>query len=163
MKGDNSDRVVVARVSVTWLSSNRASCYSKGMKLLTCIRYLLSGLALLGLVGAPLARPAMAMNMPAAMHAAMSDDAAMPADAAMAMPADMPCCPDKAPVPDCAKDCPLMALCLRNCSESVFGGRAARTCQAFKSGASRQRRGPCRSRLRPTAKTSQNLKLSPGT
>jgi hypothetical protein len=122
MKGDNSDRVVVARVSVTWLSSNRASCYSKGMKLLTCIRYLLSGLALLGLVGAPLARPAMAMNMPAAMHAAMSDDAAMPADAAMAMPADMPCCPDKAPVPDCAKDCPLMALCLAGTVLSLSSG-----------------------------------------
>jgi hypothetical protein len=24
---------------------------------------------------------------------------------------DMPCCPDKIPVPDCGKDCPLMALC----------------------------------------------------
>jgi hypothetical protein len=120
MKSDTSDRVVVARASETCLSSNRASCYSKGMKLLTCIRYLLPGLALLGLIGAPLVRPAMAMTMPAAMHAAMSDDAAMPADAAMAMPADMPCCPDK--VPDCAKDCPLMALCLAGTVLSLPSG-----------------------------------------
>jgi hypothetical protein len=30
-----------------------------------------------------------------------------------AMPDDMPCCPDGKPmVPDCAKDCPLAALCV---------------------------------------------------
>jgi hypothetical protein len=31
---------------------------------------------------------------------------------AMPTAADMPCCPKKAPTPDCAKDCPLMALCI---------------------------------------------------
>lgn len=95
-----------------WPFFQQALCYSREVKLLICIRYLLSGLALLGLVGAPLARPAIAMTMPAAMHAAMSDHAPMSADAATAMPAEMPCCPDQAPGPDCAKDCPLMALCL---------------------------------------------------
>jgi len=73
------------------------------VKLLICIRFLLCGLALLGLVVAPLARPTMAM--PSGMMSMAGDHAAMD------IPADMPCCPDKAPVSDCAKDCPLMALC----------------------------------------------------
>jgi hypothetical protein len=33
------------------------------------------------------------------------------ADSAMEMPTGMPCCPDDSAVPDCGKDCPLMALC----------------------------------------------------
>ena len=64
---------------------------------------LLAALAVLALLLAPLARPAMAM--PAVMHATMGDHASME------MTADMPCCPEKAPVPDCAKGCPLMAMC----------------------------------------------------
>jgi len=68
------------------------------------ISTLLAALAMLGLVLAPLARPAMAM--PAGLMAMAGDHTAMD------MSADMPCCPDNAPVPDCAKDCPLMALCM---------------------------------------------------
>jgi hypothetical protein len=83
------------------------------------IRKLLSLLAVLALILVPLGRPVMgasadiftadmhAADMHAAdMHADMSDATAAP------MAADMPCCPDKAPAPDCAKDCPLMALCM---------------------------------------------------
>jgi hypothetical protein len=82
------------------------------MKLLTALRRLLSGLAVLGLILAPLAPPAMAMGVNS--PAVMSDHETMAGDAAMAMPAGMPCCPEKAPMPDCAKDCPLMALCMTN-------------------------------------------------
>jgi len=68
----------------------------------------------LALILVPLGRPVMGASadiftadMHAAdMHADMSDATAAP------MAADMPCCPDKAPAPDCAKDCPLMALCM---------------------------------------------------
>lgn len=64
--------------------------------------------AITGLILSPLARPVMAMPMD--MQAASSEDRAAMADqGSMAMP-DMPCCPDK--VPDCKKDCPLMALCM---------------------------------------------------
>jgi hypothetical protein len=31
--------------------------------------------------------------------------------AAMTMPDDMPCCPKKAPIPECGKDCLCMAMC----------------------------------------------------
>ena len=65
------------------------------------ISKLLAALAVLGLLLAPLARPAMAATMlSAADHAAMG------------MPADMPCCPEQGPAKDCAKDCPLMATCM---------------------------------------------------
>jgi hypothetical protein len=78
------------------------------------IRQLLSLLAVLGLILAPLGRPVMGATADvhtvdvhaAAMHAAMSDATAAP------MAAGMPCCPDEAPASDCAKDCPLMALCM---------------------------------------------------
>ena len=78
------------------------------------IRKLLSLLAVLALILVPLGRPVMGANADiptvdihtAGMHAVMSDATAAP------MAADMPCCPDKAPAPDCAKDCPLMALCM---------------------------------------------------
>ena len=37
----------------------------------------------------------------------------MAADSVIADAADdMPCCPSKPVVPDCSKDCPLMALCV---------------------------------------------------
>jgi hypothetical protein len=71
---------------------------------MTAIRTLLSMFAVLGLILVPLGRPAMAAT--ADMHALMSDASAAP------MAADMPCCADKAPVSDCAKDCPSMALCM---------------------------------------------------
>jgi hypothetical protein len=65
--------------------------------------------AVLGLIIAPLARPAAAM---AGDMASVSVDVSAAADSGMAMPEDMPCCPDKAPVSDCSKTCPLMALCM---------------------------------------------------
>jgi hypothetical protein len=71
----------------------------------------LTGLALLGLVLSPVARPAMAMATGAVAQA----DIAAPA---MDM-ADMPCCPDSAPKPDCAKDCPLMATCMGKTLQSA--------------------------------------------
>jgi hypothetical protein len=45
------------------------------------------------------------------MDQSASERAAPDADAA-AMPEDMPCCPVNTSLPDCAKDCPLMALCV---------------------------------------------------
>jgi hypothetical protein len=52
-------------------------------------------------------RPAMAA--PAmAMHA-MADPIAAASSATADAAEEMPCCPDK--LPDCGKDCPLMALC----------------------------------------------------
>ena len=69
------------------------------MKRLLTIRGLLASLALLGLMLAPLARPVMATHADMAAHAAMDMG-------------DMPCCPDGAAKQDCAKDCPLMALCM---------------------------------------------------
>jgi hypothetical protein len=61
-----------------------------------------------GLVLVPMVRPAMAVPTATAMHATMNDAIAassVPADAAE----DMPCCPNE--LPDCSKDCPLMASC----------------------------------------------------
>ena len=44
----------------------------------------------------------------------------MSAAATMAMAEDMPCCPDEKPaMPDCAKACPLMALCLAKCFQNL--------------------------------------------
>jgi hypothetical protein len=60
-----------------------------------------SVLALMGLVLAPFARPVQALPM--ASHAEQAD---------MAMPDGMPCCPDEAPMKDCAKTCPLMNVCM---------------------------------------------------
>ena len=65
------------------------------------IRHLLAALAVLGLVVAPLANAAVALEKAAT--AAHAD--------AMDMPDGMPCCPDMPAKPDCAKDCPLMAVC----------------------------------------------------
>ena len=66
-------------------------------------RTILSLLAVVGLILAPLGRPAMAVSPSAMQEMAM-------ASAAMAA-ANMPCCPDDQPATNCAKDCPLMALC----------------------------------------------------
>jgi hypothetical protein len=65
-------------------------------------------LAIVGLILAPLAQPAMAM--PFEMQGGISQHAAADAEMGMAMADNMPCCPDK--TPDCGKDCPLMALCM---------------------------------------------------
>ena len=70
----------------------------------------LAVLAIAGLVLAPITRPAMAMSVATDMHASIGD--AMAAGPAIADAADeMPCCPSKPALPDCSKDCPLMALC----------------------------------------------------
>jgi hypothetical protein len=68
-------------------------------------------LAVAGLVLAPIARPAMALAMATDMHATMVDGMAA-GSAGMGTTDDMPCCPSKPALPDCSKDCPLMALCV---------------------------------------------------
>ena len=60
---------------------------------------ILAALAIVGLTLAPVVRPAMAMSGSAV-------------DTVVADAADMPCCPSKPALPDCSKDCPLMALCV---------------------------------------------------
>jgi hypothetical protein len=84
-------------------------CYLAPVKLLSAIRSLLAIPAIVGLVLGPIARPSMAM--PAPMHTGTASDQAMVDEAAMAMPEDMPCCPAKAPIPDCGRDCPFLAMC----------------------------------------------------
>ena len=63
---------------------------------------LLTAVALLGMLLAPLAPGAMAMS--SAAHAT--------ADMSMMTGGSMPCCPDEAPAESCAKSCPLMAMCV---------------------------------------------------
>lgn len=82
-------------------------CYLRRVKTLSAIRGLLGILAIIGLALAPIGRPAMAM--PAATHGAALEQP-MAGDGAMAMPEDMPCCPKKAPIPDC-KDCLFAGMC----------------------------------------------------
>jgi hypothetical protein len=79
----------------------------------SAIGHLLALLAVVGLMLAPLAHATMAMGTAdhAMPMATVMTDTGM-ADAEMAdLMADMPCCPHKAPVPDCGNDCPFMALC----------------------------------------------------
>jgi hypothetical protein len=71
---------------------------------LTLIRRLLAFVAIAGLVLAPMAWPAAAVSM--------NMSAAMSSSADSGMPADMECCPKKAHVPDCGKDCAFMAACM---------------------------------------------------
>jgi len=82
--------------------------YVKFMRIRSVVAHVFAFLAVLGLVLAPLARPAMAM--PANMHATMVDPPTAPHDMA-AMVGDMPCCPAKPSLPDCERDCPFMAAC----------------------------------------------------
>lgn len=77
--------------------------YSEAVKRPSVLRLVFAALALAGLLLTPIAVPA----MPVATDMAES----MADHAAMAMPADMPCCPDEAPMPNCGKDCPFMAMC----------------------------------------------------
>ena len=65
-----------------------------------------AALAVLGMLLAPIVRPAIAMS-PDMMD--MAGD-----DTAMGMPAntDMPCCQDEVPVQNCVKVCPFIALCM---------------------------------------------------
>jgi hypothetical protein len=76
-------------------------CYPEQVKLRMTMSKLPAALAVLGLLLAPVARPAVAATMQAvADHSAME------------MAADMPCCPEQGPAKDCVKDCPLMAICM---------------------------------------------------
>lgn len=69
---------------------------------------LLPILAIVGIITAPLATPAAAGMMAAGHMTEMADD--------------MPCCPDGKPVmPDCAKACPLMMVCLSKAFRTVSG------------------------------------------
>jgi hypothetical protein len=77
------------------------------MRMRTAIGRVFAWVAVAGLLLAPMARPTMAMDMPIAMESAAASDSAT-ADAMD----KMPCCPGKASLPDCSKDCPLMALCV---------------------------------------------------
>jgi hypothetical protein len=78
------------------------------------IRHLLAALAWLGLVLAPLATPVAAMSMEMA--------AAGVESSSMDMPEGMPCCPDQPAKPDCAKDCPFMAVCAGTVFPAMSGG-----------------------------------------
>jgi hypothetical protein len=77
------------------------------MTVLSAINRILLVLAVLGLVLAPMARPAMAVSV--SMQDAMSNQVV--ADSEVGATDDMPCCPGKPSLPDCSKDCPFMALC----------------------------------------------------
>jgi hypothetical protein len=77
------------------------------VRIRTIIGRFLAWVAVAGLLVAPMARPAMAMDTPIAIDRAAAGDTAT-ADAAD----HMPCCPGKPSLPDCGKDCPLMAQCV---------------------------------------------------
>ena len=80
------------------------------MRIRSAFGRILAVLAIVGLALAPVVQPAMALQVSKDMHAAMSSSAV---DAVIADVADdMPCCPSKPALPDCGKDCPLMALCV---------------------------------------------------
>jgi hypothetical protein len=83
--------------------------FNRVMKLPALISRLFALVAIAGLLLAPIARPAMAIVV----DTPMSVDHATAAGSvgAEAMD-DMPCCPGKPSLPDCSKDCPLMALCV---------------------------------------------------
>jgi len=88
------------------------------MKRRLTVLHLLAALAWLGLALAPLATPATAM-------AASMEMAAAGVDAASTdMPEGMPCCPDQPAKPDCAKDCPFMAVCAGTVFPVMSGGTA---------------------------------------
>ena len=62
----------------------------------------LSVFAIILLAVVPIVRPTMALP---------NGNMAIIDDAAMSMPEGMACCPKQTPIPDCGKDCPLMAIC----------------------------------------------------
>ena len=86
--------------------------------MLSTIRRILMSLAVLGLVLAPMARPA--MTMPAEQSIGMGHHAMMAgmADQETTMPESMPCCPDEAPMPDCGKHCAMM-MCAASLSPTL--------------------------------------------
>jgi hypothetical protein len=76
------------------------------MKIRSALGRVFAVLAIAGLVFAPIGRSAIAADMHATGNAMAADDVAAGATD------DMPCCPSKPALPDCSKDCPLMALCV---------------------------------------------------
>ena len=72
------------------------------MMSLSTIGRFLSVFAIIGLAVVPIVRPTMALP---------NGNMAIIDDAAMSMPEGMACCPKQTPIPDCGKDCPLMAIC----------------------------------------------------
>jgi len=86
------------------------------MSLWPTIRRLLAALAVVGLVMAPVAQPAVAMT--ADMQVSASHHAMMSDQSDMAMPDGMPCCPDDQKT-DCAKTCPFMAACMAQLQSTV--------------------------------------------
>jgi hypothetical protein len=75
------------------------------VNLASAIGRLLCILAMIGLGLGPLAKPMMAAPVEAAAaHHAMADD-----ETTSAISEEMPCCPKKAPIPQCSKDC--LAIC----------------------------------------------------
>jgi hypothetical protein len=78
------------------------------------IRHLFAALAMLGLVLGPMAAPTMATPM--------SMDMATSAASDMDMSDGMPCCPGQPAKPDCAKDCPFMAVCAGTVFPAMSGG-----------------------------------------
>jgi hypothetical protein len=87
--------------------------------MLTTIRIILMTLAVLGLILAPLGRPAIAL--PGDQSTGMDHHAMMAGMAdhvEMAMPDSMPCCPDEAPASDCGKHCTMM-MCAASLSPTL--------------------------------------------
>lgn len=83
------------------------------------VSHFLASIAIMGLLLAPIARPAIAMA--AADMMGMSAMAGMD----MPMPDDMPCCQDDvplAPLKDCKMDCPFIALCMTATTLSLPAG-----------------------------------------
>jgi hypothetical protein len=103
------------------------------------IRLLLPLLAVLGLLVAPLAAPALSNTMqPLVAMAGMPD-----------MQAEMPCCPPETPaLPDCQKNCPLASMCLVKCLQATAFAETAATDFGVlrklrpENDASRERAGP---------------------
>lgn len=72
------------------------------MRLWTALRRLLPLFAVVGLLFAPLAAPQAVAQTGVSSSSTLADD--------------MPCCPPEKPgLPNCAKTCPLMAICLAKC------------------------------------------------
>ncbi|WP_256939213.1 hypothetical protein [Ensifer adhaerens] len=93
---------------------SRAAQYamSSAMRPWSLISRVLSILAILGLLTAPMATPSAAEAVAPAPAAGMMDMGAMPDD--------MSCCPDqKQSLPDCQKSCPLATICMAKCFPSV--------------------------------------------
>lgn len=77
------------------------------MQICLLISRLLSILAIVGLLTAPMANPSNAAAMDDASTAVMTEMASMPDG--------MPCCPDQPAFPDCSKSCLMAVLCMAKC------------------------------------------------